>query len=866
MSKLKKAYLNIFIVSAIFLVMIAYAVTFVLTLGDLNTPLIVDFDQDLSGVFNNVVVVDDAVRDYYYYKGLNYTHNPAGTLPSLVDKNHYPDSMLVAVELTYSGKDINNNNRGYVSNTERQDTYVYHKIYPVVQEGSNFYTYIELIENPFTDRPTDMGFNGWVTNYNGVTIEHDNDYYIKTAKVPVTYTDGDTNKITITFNANWVTAKVGTITTNNANGWTNAFSPLTSAGMTQITTTTFADGYYSMAGYFERVTIARYASYAGYYNSNGVYQSSGTCNTSGGCIYYRLIGVENFNRSYTYYESRPAMTVVNNNNLPIPQIPQYDLGYAATDNMAGYFKTILIPRYSSIVGYYDNLGTIQTTGTCNTSAGCTYYEYLNYYDNLGNPNILNVNDTYYYLTTRDTNIVVMRIATSLAWASNATKPFTLTTLHNGVKGNYTWTTGTTIRAYTEINIENITMNSGTGYVTSSPATGTTTTRYLYANRNNVRIGRGIVRSANNTSLTGIIGSWSGTVGSASNVEKYRIIVESGFYSNITLGFTTGSGNNYINARGVYGNDYDRITNNNDSMVVNYVLAGMWGSTARSASVYDIGFDHTVKSGRYGISKYDNTTGIYIGGRNTGTFHVARRLKLEGGWVYNVIGGPMSDGSRTNHNDVYFHMTGGEADNVVGGGATTTTYGNRLLQITGGRINYSAFGGSNGSTGANGDGQITGDSYIYVGGNAVIGDPVLVNNNSTIWGAEAGSIFGNGNGRSGANYTDIGSLRNPNIIIADQAVINRNVYGGGNFGTSGRSGTTTTNIIMHGGTVKGSIYGGGNNNGAGKTNVSATINITTYGGVVEGEIYGGSNAVGTVYGSVNLDIQGGTFGSIYGGVV
>ncbi len=866
--KINKVYINIGLLVTFFLIAIFLLFIIIFTKGDMTPPIIVDINEELSGVFNNTVIVDDRTRDYFYYKGLNYTDTADGTLPTGSNRGLYKDNQLVDVDLTYYSLDLNSNLNAYVSLSERQDKYVYYKIYPINDNGtSNLnddYVLIELIENPFTDRPTDKGFNGWTTNYVGAELFHNKDYYIREVKVPVTYTGTTPNKITISFNAVWGPANVSEI--SNSRNWSTALGSLDSAGMKPLDVLTYVYEDYDMTGYFERVSIGFFSSIAGYYNDYGVLQTSGMCTSWGGCTYYRRIENELFDDSNTYYESTPYMVLVDNSTLPIPKTLTYVNGFTATSNMGSYFKKVLIPRYSSYEGYYDASGGIQGSGTCNTNAGCTYYELINYYDENGNPSIYDEDEDYYYLITRDLNILYMTSNISNAWG-NINKPFTLTSLHNGNKRNVTWTVNFALRAYADVNIENLTISSGSNPTTSSPPTGTNSSRDFYGSWNNVRIGRGIERNGNYTSWTAFVGGYSGSTGSASNTTKYRVIIESGYFSTVTIGYTTGSSNSYLEARAIYGNDYDRVQKNNDDLMVHYVAAGSWGGTVRSSSNTAIAFDHIVKSGSFGSSKYNHTTGFYIGGRNQGTYYAARQIKVEGGWIYNAIGGPMSDSSRANHNDVYAYMVGGEVDAFFGGAGTSTTYGNRILQITGGKVNYAVFGGSNSYNGSSSDGQIEGSSFIYIGGNAVIGDPTLVSNNSSIWGAEAGSVFGIGNGRTGSSYTSLGSMRNSNIIITDHATINKNVYGGGNFGALGTSGvsTTTTNMWIYGGTVKGDVYGAGNINGSGATNRLSTINIYTYDGEVEGSLYGGSNEEGIVYGSVNMDILGGTFyGTVYGG--
>ena len=209
------------------------------------------------------------------------------------------------------------------------------------------------------------------------------------------------------------------------------------------------------------------------------------------------------------------------------------------------------------------------------------------------------------------------------------------------------------------------------------------------------------------------------------------------------------------------------------------------------------------------------------------------------------------------------MKGGQVDFIFGGAGTSETYGHRVVGVTGGTVNYSVFGGSNGYEGRTGDGTLDGYGFVYVGGNATIGNEDYNLSTSDAWEVEKGSVFGIGNGRQ--NYDNIGSNAGSIVIIDKEATINGNVYGGGNYGYVGIQNQTTTDIKIHGGTIKGSVYGGGNNNGAGSNYINATINIEMTAGTVQGSIYGGSRTTGTIYGSSTVNVLGGTIATdVYGG--
>ena len=852
-------------VLSLILILVTVNIAYFITYGDRILEFTDDPDYISSQVLGNKVYVNELESDYNYYMGLNYTTND-GQIPTKINKNIYSDNNLVQVKITYSSDDLSGN-VGYVSLTERQDTYIYFKTYYIndnntKEDLTDDYIDIELIDNPFTDRPTNLGFNGWFTKYRGAFLTYNSNFYERYAKIPVTYTNNKPDKIDITFNASWIDATIVNVETD----FNNAISSLKTAEMHQIESGTY---------YFSKVTVGMWESYAGYYNSSGEYQNSGTCYSWGGCTYYRRLENETLYQNGEYYLLING-TMTRATSLPTPPISPTPSQEYDNVHMANYYRKVTIPRYASIIGYYNNLGEIQTSGTCNTNSGCTYYELVQYYDSDGNEEIYQSNYEYYYLTTRDTNILVLNRDISQSWQNNGDYPFTLTSLHNHQKYNATWRVESAINCYQDTTIENVTMyypnNVNNIY---NPPNNNTTSGVLYGNYNNVKLGRGITSTRNYYNLRSILGGNNTSTGSSGNPAKYKVIIESGLYNSISL--STGANSNtwrintvYLNNKSIYGNDYDRVNNNNNNLKVYYCASGSWGSNVyantNSTTSSDKIFDLIIKSGSFGTSKHDLSTGIYVGGRFGGTQYAVRQVIVQGGYIYNLIGGPLSATNRTNLNDIYIYMTGGEIDMITGGAGTTATYGNRIIQITGGTINYSVFAGSNGYDGDEGDGTLNGSGYVYIGGNATIGKTEYVENNEKLYGAEAGSIFGIGNGKEG--YSTIGSCDNSTIIIDGNATINRNVYGGGNFGATGVSSTSTSStskIVINDGLIKGSVYGGGNNNGSGSDTVNSTIDIKMYNGFVVGSIYGGSNEEGTIYGTVTINVWGGEItNSVYGG--
>lgn len=681
-------------------VLVFGAITYFNTYSDMILDFKDDADYLESGISGNKVYVNDLKADYDYYMGLNYTSSD-GNLPTTENKNIYNDGNLVQVKITYLSND--GNNKGYVSLNERQDTFIYYKTLVVNDNGttdkSDDYIMLDLIDNPFTDRPNDKAFNGWFTSYRGASLIFDNEYYERKAKVPVSY-DGDRpSKIDIVFKAKWTFANVQFVNDN----FNTAINNLYDKGMRKIDVVTYTYGDLNMKGYFHSKDFSYGESYAGYYNANGVYQSSGYCRDWwNGCVYYQKIEDENFDVNGSYYELKNgSIQKVDNSTIerPINSII-VDKDFDGV-NMSTYFRKINISRYGSLSGYYDSNGNYYDSGTCNNNT-CDVYELINYYDDNGDEEIFDYKQDYYYLVTKDTNILVLNQDINSSWGNTA-KDFTLTGINDGTSYNVTWNVNSAINCYSNITIENLKMYHNSRLSNYNPSSVSNTSGVLFGRYHNVKIGRGIKRNGTYPSLRAVVGgSGSATAtgtGSNNNPTKYKLVIESGMYDSISL--STGSSsinysNFYLNNKSVYGNDYDRVNKNNSNLDVYYCASGSWSgniySTTNSVTTNDPSFDLTVKSGIFGSNKYDYTTGIYVNGRRGGTHYAPTKVKVEGGYTYNLIGGPLPSENSSNVNVSYIYMTGGEVDFLVGGAGESATYGNRIIDITGGTINYSLFGG------------------------------------------------------------------------------------------------------------------------------------------------------------------------------
>ena len=857
-----------------------------------------------SGIEGNHVYINDLESDYNYYMGLNYTHSDDSKLPTMENKNIYTDENLVNVMITYDGSSYVNGKEltGYISPSEKQSILVYFKVMEVNDNGTkddkgDDYIKFELIDNPYTDRPKDMGFNGWMTHYAKAEISYDNEPYVRYVKVPITYEDNKPQDVVIDFNASWTYAGMFISDSGQLDDIEDAIGNFNGKGIFKLETEEAIpetpiygelkdkdmDGYYTHGTITGNLFGTSYPSNS--YDARGNSLSGSRCRGGWGstttCEYYQSAAGKRYDENTTYYELvNGQMTEADPDTMELPIVDwnyRYEDKFSTEDIMSGYYEPVSVNRGDDISGLYDLNGEFQASGTCNSNT-CSYYKLIQYFNNDGHINYFEKGKEYYYMSTRDTNIVVLNSSLTNALGNTQNNPVTITGSYNGSVSGATWTIQNTyIIANDDLVIEHLNISSRGTQGETDPAGNMRTNRTLYGNYYNVKLGRGIIRSNNYVNFTSIVGGNASNVGSRNDIKRYRLMVESGFVDSISLTGTQGSsyGTVYVDAYGIYGSDYDRVKKDNSKLDIYYCAGAYWGSAVYKEGIESISVHTIVKSGKFGSARpttttgYDNsnyTYGIYVGGRSYGQAQSAREAIIEGGWTYNLIGGVLSQANNAEYNDSYIYVKGGEVDAVYGGAGRSETYGNRIIQVTGGTINYSIFGGSNGITGSNAEGVLTGSPYIYVGGNAQVGSQDAVSNNRTIWGFEAGSVFGIGNGRQ--EYDSIGTADNSYIIVNDNAHILRNIYGGGNYGAVGTNNAknkSETIINILDGTIDGSIYGGGNRNGSGSTTKDAKITINMYDGSVHGSIYGGSNEEGIIYGGVTINVYNGNIlTDVYGG--
>lgn len=387
-------------------------------------------------------------------------------------------------------------------------------------------------------------------------------------------------------------------------------------------------------------------------------------------------------------------------------------------------------------------------------------------------------------------------------------------------------------------------------------------RTYTANNHYLCFGRGI-------SIANNAGTVQGINANATNLD-YTIRIESGHYYEldfIRVGNTTVSGRYYV--KSILGCDYDRATGTNNRLSISEnrrlffsSQVSLTGAANRDAKTFDL----VVKSGQYQSAMWSNQNGSGGGGyensfycgpnQGTNNYPGIRLVVVEGGEMGCLNGGRGTGGAKgtyapsSDENPTFTaRIKGGIIHGAVfGGAADSDSPGSRRIVVTGGIIEGWIAAGANGtgSSGGTNSARSDGNSYIYVGGDALVGGPNIKTINQTV----GGQVFGAGRGQNGQEA----SINNSNVVVADDVEISGN--GGGNVYGGGYTGYVKeiSNVYVLGGTVEGKVFGGAYGNG----NAMQTVNVTMDGGMVTNGVYGGSNSTGTV-GKVTMQIDGGTVG-------
>ena len=373
-----------------------------------------------------------------------------------------------------------------------------------------------------------------------------------------------------------------------------------------------------------------------------------------------------------------------------------------------------------------------------------------------------------------------------------------------------------------------------------------------ANGNNLTLGRGITSS-----------SRQGTIfGCNANKTCVNIVkVESGNYNSVKPLNANISGND-VNAYFIFGCDYDKALADYSSTTNAYntklQASGMsWSGMGNANRSHGALYIRTLfKSGTFNSEYYAHTA------QTQGQ----RFITIEGGYFKNNITcGSEVDYNQNNARALTLRIRGNaKVDGRIAGGSTSRNCsGNRCIVLTGGKVAgwIAAGSNSNNTTG----GVTEGKSFVYIGGNAEVNS----NNSSTLIGnSSGGAVYGAGCGI--ASTSDSGQMtQGSNVVLADEAYVERGIYGGGAMGRL-PAGQTANMFVLGGhiGTGQGVIKDNGSNKQVpqsgvfgGACNVGGGYsNIYMNGGLVEGGIFGGSNINGTMANDVNIQIVGGKVGT------
>ena len=811
-----------------------------------------------SSLGDTTVYVNQLDQDRYYYLGLNYTNISSSALPSGNNQGLYSESNLVPVTINYDGHDINDASLvGKVSPTENYSMYTYYKYYPM-KDGK---IEIELPDNLFSLRPLGTAFHGWATSTSGVVLRLDRKTYTRYATIPVSNTD----PIEITFNAVWGPAdyQVGSYTLIDE--FSNYLmirkqDKIIGTQADIVPGVTYEYEFNPDITYVERHSLTgsgrNGTNFTGYYNggngNNYYYSTSHNCPRYTTCYYYLVTEDTNYNPTKTYYWLERAngvyyhVNLVTNNDLsPIIGYQNPPVG----TNMVGYFFKKDIGTDDASL-YYDKNGN-----SCTTSNSCTTdntYKLIQ----IDDPEAIYHGDTvdednnpvpgievgnYYYLVTRDTNILVLTGNTNSSSLGGKNVPFTVTASNQSAGSNSTAisNSGYISGAYqliagNDMVIENINFNYTAPRATqANNSDSISASDYaIFANFHNFKIGRN-VKNRNNAVTRIAEGFYGGDQGSGAvnSYREFKVIIESGVFR-YYVGGGGAAKNYYLYEKVVLGSDYD-IANNKDNTKLRFYFStiAVYRGNLMNQDLTKSNVSFVIKSGSYGktnANAYDANydRGVYVGCRGYATDYGLKTLKMEGGDVNVINGGPSNDSSVQGKNVIHISITGGTVRSIFGGAGRSPAYGNRIIQVTGGTVSNNVFGGSNSSSSdASGeDGRLYGDTLLYFGGKATIGG------GNTLFTASPGDVFGAGNGKNGNQYRELGTIASTHIIVADEVDIKGDLYGGGNYGTTGRTTTsnTTTQIDLLDGTIEGDVYGSSNRNGSGsRSETTESLTATTY---------------------------------------
>lgn len=448
--------------------------------------------------------------------------------------------------------------------------------------------------------------------------------------------------------------------------------------------------------------------------------------------------------------------------------------------------------------------------------------------------------------TYETNFAVLTGSYTTAWTGN--KNATITSVYpdgssdsrSGVSTrlNLTLNSGYTIKyEYIHINNSSSTFSMGTG------------TKTLY-------LGRGIANSTAGGVCCNLIQGYNESISSGGLT--YTLKIESGIYNYLSFikGYDGSNTSNTVTGtvavKGILGCDYDRAANNNGNLkILQHAIMGYASNSTvllKSPKAGDEVLNVTFKSGSLnaniataGTADVAQSFYIGIGGGYSPGYRI---FTMEGGEMWNLAAGICQNTAETN--SIRFRIKGGLIKgSIYGSAANANSYGYKQMILTGGHVKGWIAGGGNG-TSSNG-GVTTGSTYIYVGGNCRVDSE---GSNTKINSSLGGQVFGSGSGIE--NTTNWGQLLyGSNVVVADNAYVERDVFGGGNYGWTEQY--ATIYITGEKASVR-NVYGGANQN------EGEHVKIYMTGGTVREGLYGGSNISGDISGDIAMQINGGQVGT------
>lgn len=769
-------------------------------------------------IMDNKINIDNYTDDYNYYIGKNYTDNNAGT-----NQNIYTDDNLAKVVVNYHGNRENEYNDTGIEETETPiftgeteeftSTNLDYTAFQNIGNGSStryafFSTTITLNDDSFIDRTKSWQitltmnfsanysvdsenpnrFNGYSINGNNITISDNNwDAW-----------NGNQLELRILVrNSNNQRPNANNIRISNGMRLTatrQVVSEIIKTQNTYVTSLSKSDTGYISADSNERQNIVSYTKCVPIVN---------------GKISFELIDNPFMDRpvgTKQYFDENRKLIEDKTSEVPFgfngwssnqysPEISMNNSTKVQTLSTAITGKEIVIDLYANwevanvVFAEADAYGD----GSSLANPAGSWEDAISKL----NQNIKRATNA----SDRELNIIV--ITGTYAFPdyynalSSADAGYTVTSLYNGIDYR---NNGAAIQISQSITLSNdlqLDFLNIEGPANYQSAVGNLNGSYINGNSKNLRIGRGMMpQNATNQRTT------FSQVQSGGGNGQFRTVVESGKYSNIYTDRGNNGSTHNTNSVLIIGSDYDRVLENNDTLnvyarVSARTVGGVVTKTDTSKPLYDL----TIKSGNIGIDSFttynneDSTyAGIYVGGwsvtANNSTYDDGDRvLTVEGGNIANIVGGLTIASNHTQNTNTRIYIKGNRASvqNIVGGAGRSTTYGDRTIQVTGGTVQYSVCGGSNGVYSTNNDnGVLTGNTLLYIGGNANIGGNNRLirtygrEDGNTLYGLQYGTVLGAGNGS--ATIPDAGIVTKTHIIVDGNAQIKNGVFGGGNYGS------------------------------------------------------------------------------------